>query len=421
MQTVINPGKPERLDQAAEMSHDILLPNIHEGRPMKWPAARIAESSPKSFGMYEKATRMYPGDPEVIHLEVGRPDFDTPAHIKAAAKAALDAGKVHYGEFPGEHDLRAAIAERVRDFNGISAQPEDIIVTNGVTHASFAVMLASIDPGDEVILLEPYYPQVINKIQLAGGTPVMVRLNADDGFSIDAKAIEAAITDRTRMICIVNPNNPTGRTYTREELSALADTAIRNDLLVCSDEVYERIVYANGRHISIASLPGMHERTFSLFAFTKGYAMDGWRLGYVVACPKFIPALLKVTMNDVSHVNTFIQAGGVAALRGDQGVVDSMVDQDRVRRDLVCSRLARLPGFKCPVPQSGIYAFPDIRETGSSSQDLADRLLFESKVVVESGAFYGPAGEGHLRLCFGSEPYARIAEALDRIDLLFKC
>jgi len=387
---------------------------------MKWPATRIAESSPKSFGMYEKSNRMYPRDATVIHLEVGRPDFDTPEHIKAATKAALDAGRVHYGEFQGESDLREAIADRLTRVNGIFARPQDVIVTNGVTHASFAVMLASIDPGDEVILLEPYYPQVINKIQLAGGRPVTVRLNLADGFSIDPEAIEAAITGRTRMICIVNPNNPTGRTYTRDELMALADIAIRHDLLVCSDEVYERIVYDGGQHISIASLPGMQDRTFSLFAFTKGYAMDGWRLGYVVASPKFIPALMKVTMNDVSHVNTFIQAGGVAALRGDQGVVAAMVEQDRLRRDLVCSRLSRLPGFNCPVPQSGIYVFPDIKGTGSSSQDLTDRLLTETKVVVESGAFYGPAGEGYLRLCFGSEPYERISEALDRIDSLLQ-
>lgn len=386
---------------------------------MKWPADRISKSSPKSFGMYEKASKQFPGDDRLIHLEVGRPDFDTPLHIKEAAKAALDAGKVHYGEFPGETDLRTAIAKRLSTFNQIPVGPSQIIVTNGLTHASFALVLASIDPGDEVILLEPYYPQVINKVELAGGVVVKVPLDVKNDFSIDARAIEAAITPRTKMICLVNPSNPTGRVYSREELSALADIAIRHDLLVCSDECYERILYDGNKHISIASLPGMAERTVSLFAFTKGYAMDGWRLGYLAAPAQFIPSLMKITMNDVSHVNTFIQAGGVAALEGDQRVVDEMVAEDQRRRDLVCSRLDALPGIRCKAPQGGIYAYPDIRGTGYSSQQLADLLLEKVQVVVESGAFYGRAGEGHIRLCFGSEPYERLEEAMNRIASVF--
>ena len=386
---------------------------------MKWPAARIANSAPKSFGMYQKSVRLFPNDARLIHLEVGRPDYDTPLHIKAAAKAALDAGRVHYGEFPGESDLREAIAQRMTRVNAIPTTPDQVIVTNGLTHASFSVMMASIDPGDEVIVLEPYYPQVINKIQLAGGVVVSVPLNAGQNFALDAAAVEAAITPRTRMVCIVNPNNPTGRVYTRQELQALADVVIRHGLLVCSDEVYDQIVYDYACHISIASLSGMAERTFSLFAFTKAYAMDGWRMGWVVAAEPFIPALLKITMNDVSHVNTFIQAGGVAALQGDPKVVQDMVNEDRRRRDLVCTRLNAMPGVRCPVPESTIYAWADIRGTGVDSQTWADRLLTQVQVVVESGAFYGPAGEGYLRLCFGGEPYERIEEAMNRIAPLF--
>ena len=364
--------------------------------------------------MYQRAAALYPNDPEVIHLEIGRPDYDTPAHIKDATIAALRAGKVHYGEFQGETDLQQAIATRVRQFNHIDARPGGVVVTNGVTHASYAVAMAALDPGDEVILLEPYYPQIVNKVQLAGGVVVSVPLDAANAFSIDAGRIEAAITPRTRMICIVNPNNPTGRVYTRAELQALADLAVRHDLLVLSDEVYERIVY-EGEHISIASLPGMAERTISQFAFTKAYAMDGWRLGYLVAHPKFIPAIMKVTMNDVSHVNVFIQAGGVAALQGDQAVVERMVQEDQRRRDLVCESLHGLAGIQCPRPQSTIYAFADIRGTGRSSQALADELLTHTKVSVEAGIFYGPAGEGFLRICFGGEPYERIAIAMDRL------
>jgi aspartate aminotransferase len=322
---------------------------------------------------------------------------------------------VHYGEFAGETDLREVIAHRMNQVNQIPVTAQEVLVTNGLTHASFAVMLAAIDPGDEVILLEPYYPQVINKIQLAGGVVVTVPLNAAGGFSIDVQALEAAITPRTRMICLVNPNNPTGRVYSRAELDGLARVAIYHDLLVCSDEVYERIVFDGAQHISIASLPGMAERTFSLFAFTKAYAMDGWRMGWVVAAPRFMPALMKITMNDVSHVNTFIQAGGVAALMGDQAPVQAMVDEDRRRRDMVCHQLNAMPGVRCPVPASTIYAWADIRGTGHTSQALADLLLERVQVVVESGAFYGPAGEGYLRICFGGESYERLHEAMQRM------
>ncbi|WP_293749798.1 pyridoxal phosphate-dependent aminotransferase [Limnohabitans sp. Rim8] len=382
---------------------------------MKWPSDRIALSAPKSFGMYEKSVRLYPQCASMIHLEVGRPDFDTPAHIKQATKDALDAGRVHYGEFAGETDLREVIAQRMNQVNQIPVTAQEVLVTNGLTHASFAVMLAAIDPGDEVILLEPYYPQVINKIQLAGGVVVTVPLNAAGGFSIDVQALEAAITPRTRMICLVNPNNPTGRVYSRAELEGLARVAIQHDLLVCSDEVYERIVFDGAQHISIASLPGMAERTFSLFAFTKAYAMDGWRMGWVVAAPRFMPALMKITMNDVSHVNTFIQAGGVAALMGDQAPVQAMVDEDRRRRDMVCQQLNAMPGVRCTVPTSTIYAWADIRGTGHTSQALADLLLERVQVVVESGAFYGPAGEGYIRICFGGESYERLHEAMQRM------
>jgi len=382
---------------------------------MKWPSDRIAHSAPKSFGMFEKSVRLYPHSANLIHLEVGRPDFDTPAHIKQATKDALDAGRVHYGEFTGENDLREVIAQRMNQVNKIPVTAQEVLVTNGLTHASFAVMLAAIDPGDEVILLEPYYPQVINKIQLAGGVVVTVPLNAAQGFSIDVQALEAAITPRTRMICLVNPNNPTGRVYSRAELEGLARIAINHDLLVCSDEVYERIVFDGAQHISIASLPGMAERTFSLFAFTKAYAMDGWRMGWVVAAPRFMPALMKITMNDVSHVNTFIQAGGVAALKGNQAPVQAMVDEDRRRRDMVCKYLNGMPGVRCPVPASTIYAWADIRGTGHTSQALADLLLERVQVVVESGSFYGPAGEGYMRICFGGENYERLHEAMQRM------
>lgn len=386
---------------------------------MKWPASRISNSSPKSFGMYEKAVALAAKGADLIHLEVGRPSFDTPEFIKKAAKKALDDGKVHYGDFAGEPPLREEIVKKMRKKNDLAISAGNVLVTNGLTHASYAVIMAAIDPGDEVILLEPYYPQHINKIELAGGVIVKAPLNKDRNFAIDPKAIEAVITPKTKMICIVNPANPTGRVYTREELQALADIVIKHDLLVLSDEVYEEIVYDDNAHISIASLPGMFERTFSLFAFTKAYAMDGWRLGFVVADERFMPALKKITVNDVAHVNVFIQMGAAAALAHGDSALQEMVSEDKRRRDLVCQRLNQMSGITCPTSEGTIYAFPDITSTGLTSQEVADGLLENAHVVVESGAFYGDAGEGHIRVCFGAEPYERIDEALDRMATYF--
>ena len=383
---------------------------------MKWPADRIAKSSPKSFGMYEKSIPYMARGIDVIHLEVGRPSFDTPENIKTAVKRALDQGKVHYGEFAGEHPLREAIAERLRTHNALDYTPDEVLVTNGLTHASYAVVMAAIDEGDEVILLEPYYPQHVNKVELAGGKIVFAPLDATRGYRIDRGLLEAKVTDRTRMISLVNPANPTGRVFTREELEIVADIAQKHDLLVMSDEVYEQILYDGHQHISIASLPGMRERTFSLFAFTKAYAMDGWRIGYVAASEKFMPALRKITMNDVAHVNTFIQDGALEALTGPQDAVRAMVAEDDRCRKMVCERLNQMPGVTCELPEGTIYAFPDITGTGRSSQAIADLLLEEGHVVVEAGTFYGPSGEGRLRICFGAEPYERIEEGLNRIS-----
>jgi len=371
--------------------------------------------------MYEKAAALMARGVDLVHLEVGRPCFDTPGHIKAATKKALDDGIVHYGEFAGEPALRAALAEKVRRYNGVDVDASEILVTNGLTHASYATFMAAIDEGDEVILLEPYYPQHINKIELAGGRVVTAPLDREHGFRIDPAAIEARITARTRMLCLVNPANPTGRSYSREELEGLAELAIKHDLLVLSDEVYEMIIYDDGRHISIGALPGMRERTFSLFAFTKAYAMDGWRLGYVVADQAFLPALMKITMNDVAHVNVFIQSGALAAVTGSQDCLMEMLHEDDRKRHLVHRRLNEMQGVSCPLPEATIYAFPDISATGQSSQALAEDILEQCHVVVEAGSFYGTAGEGHLRICFGAESYGRIEQAMDRLVDYFWC
>jgi aspartate aminotransferase len=386
---------------------------------MKWPADRITQTSPKSFGMYERALG-YSGSRDLIHLELGSPCHDTPQHIKDAVAEALRQGKVHYGDIQGEPAFRAAIAAKLSSYNSIQANPEDVIVTNGLTHASYLAFMAALDPGDEVILLEPYYPQHINKIELAGGKPVFAPLAASRGFRIESGAIEPYLTTRTRMIVLVNPSNPTGRVYSRAELQIVADLAIRHDLLVVTDEVYEQVVFDGRQHISIASLAGMADRTISMFAFTKAYAMDGWRLGYLVAPARMIAAMLKIAMNDVTHVNTFIQYGGLAALTSKSDSVVRMVEDDQIKRDLVVQRMAAMPGVRCDVPEGTIYAFPNIEGTGRASTQIANLLVEEAGVVVEDGAFYGASGSGHLRVCFGSQGHERLATALDRMDTFFR-
>ena len=382
-------------------------------------AKRITGTSQKSFGMYEQAARLQGDTSDLIHLEVGRPDADTPVAIKQAAADALMRGEVHYSDLRGVPALREALAAKLRKQNKLDVGPDDVLVTNGLTHASFAAFFAILDEGDEVILLSPHYPQHIGKIELAGAHPVLVPLNKEQGFAIDAKAIEAAITPHTRMVVLVNPANPTGRVYRRSELEALAQLAIKHDLIVVSDEVYEDITYDDAEHISIASLPGMQERTVSMFAFTKSYAMDGWRIGYLAAPAWLMPGLLKITANDVTHVNTFIQAGALEAVVGQQDALRGMIADDDAKRRLMLQRLNAMANVSCAHVEGTIYAFADVRATGVPSQELAERLLKEARVVVEAGSFYGPQGEGFLRLCFGSASYEQIEQAMDRLQVFF--
>ncbi|SFH27287.1 aspartate aminotransferase [Palleronia marisminoris] len=376
-------------------------------------ARRITQTSPKNFGMFARAMK---AGGDLIHLELGRPVEDTPEHIKEAAIAALRTGHVHYSDLQGLPELRAALSERMRNENGLDLSPDEILVTNGLTQASYAAFTAFLDPGDETILLSPHYPQHIGKIEMAGGIPVFAPLDAADSYSIKRGLIEPKITAKTKLIALVNPCNPTGRVYTRSELQILADLAIEHDLLVLSDEVYDRIVYDGATHVSIGALPGMRERTITMSAFTKAYAMDGWRLGWLACDASLMPGPMKVTTSEVTHVNTFIQHGGLAAVTGPPGILAGMVDEDRARRDLVVARLNQMPGVICPSPEGTIYAWPDISGTGLGSQMLAERLMEEAGVVVEAGSFYGPEGEARLRICFGAQTLEMLEVAMERMS-----
>lgn len=379
-------------------------------------ARRISQTPKKSFGMYETAAKLGVNGTDIIHLEVGRPHADTPLHIKQAVIDALLAGNVHYSDLQGLPKVRRALAEKLRAENGIDLDEDEVLITNGLTHGSFCAFMAVLNPGDEVILFEPYYPQHIGKIAMTGAVPVFVKLDASRNFSINPDRLAASITPRSRMIVLVNPNNPTGRVYSLEELQAIANLAIKHNLVVVCDEVYEQIVFARSRHISIASLPGMRDRTISLFAFTKSFAMDGWRLGYAAAPRSILPAMLEVSANDVTHVNTFIQHGAYAAVTGPRKILDELLADDSRKRDLVVSRLNQMPGVTCSYPEGTIYAFADIRGTGLSSDALAHLILEKGRVALESGRFYGEAGEGFLRVCFGSESVGRTEEAMQRVS-----
>lgn len=383
---------------------------------MEWPAKRMATQTGKGFGMYETAAALAADGADIIRLEVGRPAFDTPLHIKAAAKQALDDGIVHYGDLQGSAALREALAAKLSRYNGLEFSADEILVTNGLTQAAFATFMAGLNDGDEVIVFEPFYPQHNPKITLVGGRVVLVPLDKAAGFRLDADALAAAITDRTKMIVLINPANPVGTVFRHDELQAVAEIAKRHDLLVVTDEVYDYIVYDGASHISMAALPGMRERTITLGAFTKAYAMDGWRIGYAAADARFIQELLRVTLNETTHPCVFAQEGAREAVAGSQDCVAEMVAEDQRRRDLVCARLNAMPGVRCHIPQGTIYAFPDFSDYGMSSEDLAMEILHQAHVSTEAGSFYGASGEGHLRICFGAADYERLEEAMDRLD-----
>lgn len=368
----------------------------------------------KGFGTFEEATKLQATGVDIIRLELGTSSIDTPAHIKQGAKDALDAGLVHYGHLQGVPELREALAQKVRTLNGIEATADDVLITTGLTQAAFATFMATLDPGDEVIHLQPGYPQHPPKISLVGGTTVTVPMTPD--FRPDPERVEAAITPRTKILLLVNPVNPVGTVYTKDELAQLADIAIRHDLLVVTDEVYEFIVFDGHTHTSIASLPGMWERTISMFGFSKAYGMEGWRLGYVVASRPLLQQIMRVTMNETTHPCLFAQYGALAAAVDPLRSVREMVEEYRRVRDLVHSRLNAMPGVSCHLPEGTIYAFPSIKGSGLTSAEFCHRLLAERHVAVESGSFYGEPGEGYLRICFAAEPPERVVEGMDRME-----
>ena len=367
----------------------------------------------------ERANQLDREGKTVIHMEIGRPDFDTPAHIKRTAVQALDEGFIHYTSNYGILSLRQAIAEKLRRDNQIQVDPEgELIVTVGAAEALSIAMLAFLNPDDQVLVPDPAWINYFSAPRLAGAQVITYSLRPERGFQPDPDELAKQITPRTRMLLVNSPGNPTGRIIDRETLAAIADLAVARNLLVVSDEIYEKIVYDGAEHVSVASLPGMAERTLTVNGFSKAYAMDGWRLGYVAAARPLIAAMIRVRQNLTTTPASFAQVGAVAAYRGDQACVEEMRREFDRRRQYLVAALNDIPGLSCLRPQGAFYAFPSIKALGLNSAEVAELLLEEAHVAVVAGSAFGQNGEGFIRLSYATA-YEEIVEAVDRMRVLF--
>ena len=366
-----------------------------------------------SFDMLARGKALEAQGRDIVHLGIGEPDFDTPRFIREAAAAALAAGWTHYGPAAGLPELRRAIADSWRSRRGIACGPEHVIVTPGAKPILFFAMLALLEPGDEVLIPSPAFPTYASVAQFLDARVVPVPLDAARGFDLDPGALRARLSERSRMLVLNSPHNPTGGVLSEASLHAIAEIAIERDLVVLSDEIYAGMVY-EGTARSIASLPGMAERTVVVDGFSKTYAMTGWRLGFGIMPEALARHVATLMNNSNSCTATFVQKAGEAALRGPQGEVQAMVAEFLTRRDLVVRLLNDLPGVSCAPPPGAFYAFPRIEGTGLTSAQLADRLLEEAGVVTLPGTGFGPEGEGYLRVSY-SNSQAQLAEGIRRI------
>jgi len=348
---------------------------------------------------------------EIIHMEVGEPDFDTPEHIKRAAREALARGATKYTPSAGIPELREAIAEHLQG-KGVSTSAKEVLVTPGAKHAIFCAMAAALDPSDEVIIPSPCW--TYEGIALvAGARPIYIETTQIDEFRLRIEKVQEKLTSRTRMLVLNYPNNPTGATATKQDLRALADLAVDHKFWVLSDEIYDCLVY-EGDQVSIASLPGMRERAIYINGFSKAYAMTGWRLGYAVAPADLTQEMIKVQQASTSCAAAFVQEAGVAALRGPQGYVGEMREEYRKRRDVIVEGLNSIDEFRCIKPKGAFYVFPNIEELDIKSSKLCERLLQGAGVAAVPGSEFGPYGEGYIRFSYATS-MDNIKNAIERI------
>ena len=378
-------------------------------------AKRLSKLGTESaFQVLVKAKALEAQGREIIHLEIGEPDFPTPEAVIESAKQALNQGYTHYCGPAGLNELRVAIANEVSQTRGISVDPDWVVITPGAKPIMFYLILAVVDEGDEVITPNPGFPIYESMINFVGGKPIPLPLIEEHNFRFRVEDLKQRVTPKTKLIIINSPQNPTGGVLTRSDLEAIADIARDKDIWVLSDEIYGKILY-EGEHQSISSFPGMLDCTIILDGFSKTYAMTGWRLGYGVMHPDLQKHISTLVTNSVSCTAPFIQRAGLEALANTQAEVCQMVQEFRKRRDFVWERLNAIPGIRCVCPPGAFYLFPNIRSFGMTSGDFADKLLDSAGVAVLSGASFGEYGEGFIRLSYANS-MENLTKALDRIE-----
>ncbi|HAA27033.1 MAG TPA: aspartate aminotransferase [Cyanobacteria bacterium UBA8553] len=378
-------------------------------------AARVGQVPPSlTLAISAKAKALKAQGIDVCSFSAGEPDFDTPAHIKAAAKQALDEGKTKYGPAAGEPKLREAIARKLREDNNLGYNAENIIVTNGGKHSLFNLMMALIEAGDEVIIPAPYWLSYPEMVKLAGGTPVIVPTDASKDYKITPDQLRSSITPQTKLFVFNSPSNPTGMVYTPAEVKALAEVVVEKNILVVSDEIYEKILYDGAEHLSIGAVgPDVFERTIISSGFAKAYSMTGWRLGYLAGPVELIKTVNTIQDHSTSNVCTFAQYGAIAALESSQECVEEMRLAFAQRRQVMLERLNAIPGLICPKPDGAFYMFPNISKTGLKSLEFCNALLESQQVAVIPGIGFG--ADECIRLSYATD-MASIEKGMDRLD-----
>ena len=380
---------------------------------MKLAERMIGIGTETAFEAAARARALEAEGRHIVHLEIGEPDFDTPANIRDAAKRALDEGYTHYGPPLGQPKLREAIAAESKRLRGIDVDPQNVVVTPGAKPIMYYAILALIEPGDEVVYPDPGFPIYESMTRFTGGTPVPYALREENDFRFDPDELRSLVTPRTKLIIFNSPHNPTGGVLTRGDIEAIADIARERDITVLADEIYGRGIF-EGEHVSIASLPGMQERTIVLDGFSKAWAMTGWRLGFALLPTALVDPFSKLIINSVSCTSSFEQIAAVEALNGPQDKVREMVDEFRARRQIIVDGLNAIPGIRCRMPHGAFYVFPNVAGTGMNGSQMADKLLYDGGVCVLSGTAFGKVGKDHIRISYANSR-ENLKLALERI------
>jgi aspartate aminotransferase len=367
-----------------------------------------------AFEVLNRARALEKQGKNIIHLEIGEPDFDTPSNIIEAGVNALHHGWTHYGPAAGNPELRQTIADYVSRTRGVPVSSDEVVVVPGGKPIIFFTILALIDEGDEVIYPNPGFPIYESMINYVGGRAIPVPLREDRDFSLDVNGLASSISDRTKLIILNSPHNPTGGVLTRKDIHDIANAIGDRNIMVLSDEIYSRLIF-EGEDFSIMSIPGFKDRTILLDGFSKTYAMTGWRMGYGVMRADLAAQFSRLNTNSISCTASFTQIAGIEALRGDQSSVDTMNAEFKHRRDVFVAGLNKIRGFSCRMPKGAFYAFPNITKTGWPSKKLADALLEEAGVACLSGTAFGANGEGYLRFSVANS-LENLNQSLSRID-----